>query len=233
VSFASALARLFSRGGEEVVTTVAERGGVAARVEREAAAKELESGVAKKGASLPTTTAPKTKAPTEVRTINPEKVTTDAGNVGRADLKPAVKPLAIGVAAAGTLAAAGYAASKVGDAIYQSHEEQIPYTHDLPGGGIIYTDPVTGESYVITPKQGGASVEDPSGNTPTAPPTGDATNTSYTLQPVTGPERAAAKSQESVFSGLFNPLVLLAIAAVVIVIVLAASRSRSASSGGA
>lgn len=210
MSFALALGRLFQKA-TTAASTVAQRGGAVARAQRETVAKTLERGVAKKGAGLPTTAAAKASPPRAVRVINAEKVSAEASRVGRADLKPAVKPLAIGAGATATLAAAGYAIEKTGEAAYRGRQEQLPYTQELPGGGLLYSDPVTGETYVIVTKEGGASIEDAGGQTPTG---------GYDVLSVSQGNRADARSQESLFAGLFSPWVLVALGAVAIALIL-------------
>ncbi|MFA5861219.1 MAG: hypothetical protein WDA16_05940, partial [Candidatus Thermoplasmatota archaeon] len=176
--------------GAQVTTHVAEHGGAVARTERAAAEAAMDQGTRAKGAGLPDTTAPKDRAPTTTTTINPERVTAEASTTGRrVDINPAVKPLAYGAAGAATLAALGYAADKVGDAVYHAGEEQLPYTQPLPGGGLLYTDPITGETFVIVAKEGGATHEDPEGAS-SDPNAHGGTGGGYDIVPVTPGNRA-------------------------------------------
>src|SRR5581483_8787688 len=99
-----------------------------------------------------------------------------------------------------------------------SHEDQAPITHDLPGGGVLYSDPVTGETYAILPKDGGAHHEDPSGKTPADPNGGG-----YDIVPVTQGNRADAKAKEAFWENLTNPVVIVGILGVVAAIIWARS----------
>lgn len=223
--------RFLRARGAKVATQAAEHGGAVARTERAAAEAAMDHGTRAKGAGLPDTTAPKDKAPTKTSTINPERVTAETSTTGRrVDINPAIKPLAYGAAGAAGLAALGYAAQKVGDAVYHAGEEQLPYTQPLPGGGLLYTDPITGETFVIVAKEGGATHEDPTGAA-SDPNAGGDSGGGYDVVPVTEGNRAEAEATKDLFSGLFSPWVLLAIVAAVIVIAVVASRGKPAGGG--
>lgn len=218
--------RFLRARGAQVATHIGEQGGAVARTERAAAEAAMDRGARPKGAGLPDATAPKDKAPTTTTTINPERVTVETSTTGRRlDINPAVKPLAYGAAGAAALAALGYAADKVGDAVYHAGEEQLPYTQPLPGGGLLYTDPITGETFVIVAKEGGATHEDPEGASSDPNARGDAGG-GYDIVPVTPGNRAEAEATKDVFSGIFSPWVLLAIVGAIIVIAVVAARAK-------
>lgn len=220
-SFRRTLEGVFGPKAATVSTHAAEHGGAAARAERQALAHDLKPDTPPKGAGVDPH-APKDRAPTTVHHIDPAKVTTDATAPPKRpplDLNPAIKPLAWGVG--GGLAALGLGkmATNIGDAWYHAGEEQLPYTQTLPDGKSVFVmDPVTGETYLLVVKDGGGvDIHDPNG------PEGGGSG-GYGVVPVSDGDRAEAEATKDVFSGLFNPWVILGLIALLAVVLILASR---------
>lgn len=216
-----------------VTTQAASEGGAVARAERQASAHELGPTTPPRGAGVDPH-APKAGPPSGTRVIDAEAVTTEITVKPRrppVDLNPSVRPLARGagvlVGGAGIgLAALGLsrAAEAAGEAVYTAGEEQRPYTQPLPDGGFLYSDPVTGETYVIVRNGEGAGHQDANGPEGIAPG-------GYSVVEVTEGERADAEAQKDAFSGLFNPWVLLGLLALLAVVLIIAAKRRPKAGG--